>query len=1323
MNNCYFRYRWLIKAEEGDADITTVSTAVQYTYIIAIKSDNRSYYFDLSCNNLAYGKRNITNIMVVNGMNIGGSVEYDCQPLPYPLVNINPDKTFKRVNFNTYNLLMIFDLNKSIPLGAGFTVTYATTYQCDYTTQGYRLFSVTCKIIGFSPNELTQIRFGFISPQSKTTFFTYPSFIDLSYDRNPSFSYNIYTDILYQSYKSKQLYYLPEFVAYQEPLFYLGNTQAEGRVIFNNVPVSGSLDTSYTSIFYTIIEGDYSVALSTSYLVGNTTITSGQTFETASNTFDGTPISVNSLINNNYGTSFESTIEISNYLPFTITNSFGSLSKTFTYTYPYGIVGRNALSAQSTLSFIFPPFNSNLVIQSTTTSTIVYNNTVNSSLPIDNILPVVESVELVPIDGTSFIIVIKAIDDSGISLIEMNSGAYASLNAWTLVEGTLQNGTFSKYINTSIISDSYVSTSVFINIYDMAGNKKTYTDYYENSNPIPLLVPLIDQMYLQASSDISFIRYAMNDIDLSMIGCDNTLFVNFTNVKKNEAIKIVMTYGTSDRTFYGKWNADEEMFSVDFYIYPKVFSGYIPFTITYRQMLYDSKYFLYESWLLKVRSESADRLPPLITDISNSGGLTTSAGGQIQWTFPFEDYQTGYKEGHIEIYSDIDPYTPYTVQLVPINDIHLGTLQPVFDVPPNCVTQNFYIESIVLEDLVGNSATYTRGNRNSSLVSKISPLMRLLSQNLKMDQLTVSADCQVVESDFTPPIITSILMYTNNPNDSASVNLYSDNRLIFVNFTVQDGLSTISPRHLPKCYIHALLFDIIESTTTSLLSMDNSTFSATYQCQIDLPYGLGYPSDHLLLSINGFADSRLNFGGYSPNDLVIAGHEPTIPTTFVKQPILESVNPLPNDQSTITVFGYGFGVELSDLTFKVTYQDSTSDELQSVFQSDTFLIADGVKLNQTTFDIKVANQFFESNSLSVEPYVVPFKPQIPCLGNPVCGGPSNGVCTFFGCVCKYPWTSNDCMSQILIIPRPKLNSTDPTIDNEFNTTLPNGEIVNLASLIKIVGLREMSPDNKALSTFQFNSWIFTNTTPTQGSEYQEFQYKTTLDSNGKTSNIKVTIQYFSILSTVYFANQKIQMLPSTIKYRIEMTSFGFTSELNYLQLLMSTSLQYLGDQSSCSFQDQGSIVNSNMDYVRLQINENSLYCRYIKKGIIDNRIQDISNTFFAELDQSPVYLSKQIGINIPYFKYNMLIDPDFSILYDMLPASERPGSVCDPTSGENSDPITKVQLLGIILGCAGFLIVGILLIIIYKTMVNWGFKVKVQRKIDRFIKLKKLNKL
>ncbi|KYQ89986.1 hypothetical protein DLAC_08557 [Tieghemostelium lacteum] len=200
------------------------------------------------------------------------------------------------------------------------------------------------------------------------------------------------------------------------------------------------------------------------------------------------------------------------------------------------------------------------------------------------------------------------------------------------------------------------------------------------------------------------------------------------------------------------------------------------------------------------------------------------------------------------------------------------------------------------------------------------------------------------------------------------------------------------------------------------------------------------------------------------------------------------------------------------------------------------------------------------------------------------------------------------------------------------------------------------------------------------------------------------------------------MMPSTLKYRIEMTPFGFSSEFNYLQLIMSTSFQTQTDEDSCSYQETGQVVNSDIEFVRLQINDNSLYCRYIKKGVIDNRIQSISNSIFSidSSQQTSTNISRQVGINIPYYRYNALIDPDYSFISDLLPANDKDGSICDPLRKRG---LTKLQILGIIFGGVGLIIVLIIIYFGYKMITDWNFKIKFWRKVDRFIKMKKLNKL
>ncbi|EAL66711.1 hypothetical protein DDB_G0281459 [Dictyostelium discoideum AX4] len=154
-----------------------------------------------------------------------------------------------------------------------------------------------------------------------------------------------------------------------------------------------------------------------------------------------------------------------------------------------------------------------------------------------------------------------------------------------------------------------------------------------------------------------------------------------------------------------------------------------------------------------------------------------------------------------------------------------------------------------------------------------------------------------------------------------------------------------------------------------------------------------------------------------------------------------------------------------------------------------------------------------------------------------------------------------------------------------------------------------------------------------------------------TSNITIETEWFDSLTNITFANQKLTMNPPTLKYNINITKYEFISNINSLQLVIQSKLSKNSniDHSICSAQSFGETTsNDNSNYIQLSVEKHSLYGRFIKRGIVDNKIISINNEQLNDLNSESSYYTSEshIGINIPWFKDLVQLDPDFSVLLD-----------------------------------------------------------------------------
>ncbi|KYQ89990.1 hypothetical protein DLAC_08559 [Tieghemostelium lacteum] len=1043
VDSCEFIYQILLKAELNDTDISSVTSSITNSTIYLISNDNRNYYFEYLLDvPLNSGGGNISNAFQVNGNSIGGTIEYHCEPSPHPLINRNPFKQFKRSQ-QPYMYYISLDLGLKKQLHYQIDFPQSNGYFCSYYDQGYSLIVVECLLVAL--NATTDIQFNIVA-QNKITTFIFPSFLKQS-DLNPTVSTYEYFDYPNSNTGYKQYYYFVQFTDLYGPFYQIDNPNEYAQNIFYNEPISGNLESTFTVLYYTNLENLSTHQLSTKFLKGNQIETVGQISYTPLVINGGSVVGVtfNQFVNSSVD--YEVYLTISNYQSFSLTISQGVEYQGLDLPYPHSVIGRVGNDFILKVVFMVSEITSNFMINYQ--GTILVNSTVYNNQPIDTSPPGLSNVEIVPINGYLFLIRIQAYDDTGLAFMYVN---LQYLTKTDLVSGSLKNGTFEKIVNITNDIGSLYERSVIL--YDTYDNRATFSPIYGSDfKEIPSFSSFLPHL---GTTQISFIRYAMNDIDVSLIGCNNTMFINFTNPIINQIVLVSFDL----ISFSGIWNPDEQLFTVNFPIDARMFSGYIEYRVSYYYQEYDSRNFP-ESWKLRVYSEYADKMPPLITNIATSNPILNALGGTISWTFTIEDEHNGLSHGVFCISSTSFTFSQLDIELdMKDKNIYSDNYTIEIQVPPGCLAQSYYISSVSLVDTSGHQSSQDTSvmvlqNGGTTWNGYISPFMKMLNDTSMISKLSIPVDCLTPNSDVTPPAITSLLIYSND--NSSSINLFSNKRSIYINFTVQDTESPISQQVIPKCYIYTSFYQL--ETTAELKSFDDSVFTAQFQCVlIDVGYGYGYPRPNLLVSVNGLSDIKMNLKGYSSDDLQVAGFNSSIETVFIKQPIISSTSPIPNTGDQLTVFGYGFGIE-NTTTLKIDYEDSTTVSKSPVFLTDTFLIIDGIKPNQSKFNITAIN-LIQSNVLLVEPYFIPQpKPQIPCEGNPICGGPSNGVCTFFGCVCFYPWTSNDCMSQIIIIPQPGIVPKKPNLDLSF--PLPGGEEVTLSGLIRIESLREMTPDKTA----------------------------------------------------------------------------------------------------------------------------------------------------------------------------------------------------------------------------------------------------------------------
>ncbi|KAM9976055.1 hypothetical protein ACTFIR_009896 [Dictyostelium discoideum] len=419
---------------------------------------------------------------------------------------------------------------------------------------------------------------------------------------------------------------------------------------------------------------------------------------------------------------------------------------------------------------------------------------------------------------------------------------------------------------------------------------------------------------------------------------------------------------------------------------------------------------------------------------------------------------------------------------------------------------------------------------------------------------------------------------------------------------------------------------------------------------------------------------------------------------------IDSIDPTDENGGTTYLYGY-FGNTTLNLYIQIG--DNHCNNTQQINET---LIKCDVGVGSGFKDVLLQDRDLQVKVEKLFQYFAPITTNAPKQCFNKCGGPNQGVCLSSGCSCILPWIGNDCMSKIVIIPQPLTNFSNPSTEipvfESINNTNKEMENKLFLSLISIVKLRELNFKSKEVNSFTFKEWEF------KIINSETSQYKTYFTNLGSNTTVTVTLQWFKNETDFEFGNQIIKMSPSSIKYTIEISEFKFSSKLNQLQLIMKASISVNKTNEVCSDKEFGETSNGDdSNYLKVQVDNHSLYGRFIKRALIDSIPRSIEN---VQLDSSMniVDTASQsqsfIGISVPFFKKQIIIDPDFSILFGKPFNSDN--SIC--LLNDSSGNFSKTKISAIVI-CGFFGIVTVSIISIY-----FYYKKKQNRNVINELRLK-----
>ncbi|KAM9957849.1 hypothetical protein ACTFIW_012821 [Dictyostelium discoideum] len=133
----------------------------------------------------------------------------------------------------------------------------------------------------------------------------------------------------------------------------------------------------------------------------------------------------------------------------------------------------------------------------------------------------------------------------------------------------------------------------------------------------------------------------------------------------------------------------------------------------------------------------------------------------------------------------------------------------------------------------------------------------------------------------------------------------------------------------------------------------------------------------------------------------------------------------------------------------------------------------------------------------------------------------------------------------------------------------------------------------------------------------------------------------------------------------KISSYSFESDLNTLQLIIQSQVE--NDCPTNSINRD----NNNLDNFKIKLNDRSLNCNFIKRGIVDGTITTLSNSFLFTNSTS-----LSIAINIPHYENLIQMDPSFSILIDHTSSTNEQG--CNNEKSRDWIKITIGAVVGVV---------------------------------------------
>ncbi|KAM9971551.1 hypothetical protein ACTFIW_011532 [Dictyostelium discoideum] len=350
-------------------------------------------------------------------------------------------------------------------------------------------------------------------------------------------------------------------------------------------------------------------------------------------------------------------------------------------------------------------------------------------------------------------------------------------------------------------------------------------------------------------------------------------------------------------------------------------------------------------------------------------------------------------------------------------------------------------------------------------------------------------------------------------------------------------------------------------------------------------------------------------------------------------PIISSTSKVYANGGILTVFGSNFGIASKSMAtlnignkhcgnVEIKSHSELTCELEStskVYTNLIDLVVDG---------LPVANDYYFTYST---------------LESGSCPGDCNsdsgkGICTSFGCQCANGFTGISCneTSGVIIPKFPPTNPETPSID-----VGNNGDNDGFGYKITIIRIEELDFNNVVIEKTSFPlsnaKWNGSSNAPNQ------WTFNITLENK---SYLEATFEYFEKSRNITFASSSFIIPAESLKLSFKTMKWPFRSKLSSLRVVVQTdTIVKNEDVEKCSISNSVTTTYNQHLWSTTENSESGMVARFVSLAELDSTTPITAN--IEDLSDGSNKKTSIIGISVPYFSKQSIIDPDFGMLLNV----------------------------------------------------------------------------